>query len=94
MHAFLSQSVYQCSLLHMPQSLPPGTAGWGISWYMNGMLIPNITVYRGTTYTFTVEGGSDPTNPAQYHPFYITSSSSGGYLGKSDADKMVYYTNQ
>ena len=37
-------------------------------------------VTRGQTYTFKVEGGMDPNNPAEYHPFYITSSISGGIL--------------
>ena len=34
---------------------------------------------RGTTYTFRVAGGEDPNNGAQYHPFYFTSSSEGGF---------------
>ena len=33
--------------------------GWGISWYINGLLIPEIYVVRGKTYTFVVEGGDD-----------------------------------
>ena len=33
--------------------------GWGISWYINGLLIPEINVIRGKTYTFVVEGGND-----------------------------------
>jgi hypothetical protein len=28
--------------------------------------------------------GRDPTNPARYHPFYITDSSEGGFGQKSD----------
>ena len=66
-----------------------GTAGWGISWYLNGLLIPEVTVFRGTTYTFNVEGGSDPSVQARYHPFYITSSDRGGYLAKSVQEQQV-----
>jgi hypothetical protein len=28
--------------------------------YINGLLIPEIHVVRGKTYTFVVEGGQDP----------------------------------
>ncbi|KAL1401589.1 hypothetical protein pipiens_006496 [Culex pipiens pipiens] len=56
-----------------------GHVGWGISWYINGLLIPEINVVRGKTYTFVVEGGHDPETPAKYHPFYITDDSVGGY---------------
>jgi len=48
-----------------------GHVGWGISWYINGLLIPEIHVVRGRTYTFVVEGGNNPDIPAKYHPFYI-----------------------
>ncbi len=34
---------------------------------------------RGKTYTFVIEGGSDPDRPANYHPFYITDDPEGGY---------------
>lgn len=51
------------------------------------MLIPEIYVERGQTYTFIVEGGNDRTNPARYHPFYITDSSEGGFGQKSEAEQ-------
>ena len=70
-------------------SLTTGTAGWGISWYLNGLLIPEVTVYRGTTYTFEVEGGIDSAVQARYHPFYITDSDRGGYLAKSLQEQEV-----
>ena len=57
-----------------------GQAGWGIAFYLNGLLIPNVTVIRGQTYTFITEGGRDPNQPSRYHPFYITNSSRGGFL--------------
>ena len=49
-----------------------GRAGWGISWYINGTLIPQLIVERGRTYTFIIEGGNDTTDLSNYHPFYIS----------------------
>lgn len=34
-----------------------------------------------------VEGGDDETNPARYHPFYITDSREGGYGQKNETDQ-------
>merc|ERR1712241_1314433 len=59
-----------------------GHVGWGIAWYINGLLIPEIYVVRGKTYTFVIEGGNDPDSPAAYHPFYITDDKEGGYQYK------------
>ncbi|XP_049281488.1 protein Skeletor, isoforms B/C isoform X1 [Anopheles funestus] len=64
-----------------------GHVGWGISWYINGLLIPEINVVRGKTYTFVVEGGLDPNVPAKYHPFYITDDSVGGYENQPEEDR-------
>ncbi|XP_041985351.1 protein Skeletor, isoforms B/C isoform X2 [Aricia agestis] len=64
-----------------------GHVGWGISWYINGLLIPEIYVVRGRQYTFVAEGGSNPDVPAQYHPFYITDDPVGGYQHKTDEEK-------
>lgn len=66
-----------------------GHVGWGISWYINGLLIPEINVVRGKTYTFVVEGGNDPNVPAKYHPFYITNDPVGGYEHKSTSEREV-----
>lgn len=66
-----------------------GHVGWGISWYINGLLIPEINVVRGKTYTFVVEGGFDPDTPAKYHPFYITDDPVGGYEHKTDEERAV-----
>lgn len=66
-----------------------GHVGWGISWYINGLLIPEINVVRGKRYTFVVEGGSDPDVPARYHPFYITDDPIGGYQHKTAEEKAV-----
>lgn len=70
-----------------------GHVGWGISWYVNGLLIPEITVVRGKRYTFVVESGSDPDVPARYHPFYITNDPVGGYYHKTDEEKKVCEVN-
>ncbi|KAE8752192.1 Skeletor [Frankliniella occidentalis] len=64
-----------------------GHVGWGISWYINGLLIPEINVVRGKTYTFVVEGGLDPETPARYHPFYITDDSVGGFEHKTAEER-------
>lgn len=66
-----------------------GHVGWGISWYINGLLIPEIHVVRGKTYTFVVEGGNNPDIPAKYHPFYISDDPVGGYEHKREEEKKV-----
>lgn len=43
-----------------------GHPSWGIAWYLNDLLIPEVYVERGQTYTFLVEGGNDETQPARY----------------------------
>lgn len=70
-----------------------GFRSWGIAWYINDLLIPEITVERGQTYLFSIEGGDDQTNPGRYHPFYITTSPDGGFLQKTlqqQARETVY----
>ncbi|CAB3361583.1 Hypothetical predicted protein [Cloeon dipterum] len=57
---------------------------WGIAWYINDLLIPEVFVERGQSYVFKVEGGFEEANPARYHPFYITDSSEGGFGQKSE----------
>ena len=66
-----------------------GRVGWGIAWYINGLLVPEINVVRGQTYTFVVEGGLDPERSAKYHPFYITDDPEGGYEFKSPTEQKV-----
>lgn len=66
-----------------------GHVGWGISWYINGLLIPEINVIRGKKYTFVVEGGQNADTPARYHPFYITDDPVGGYQHKTPEEKAV-----
>lgn len=55
-----------------------GFQGWGIAWWVNGLLIPEIHVKRGENYTFIVEGGNDSNRQARYHPLYITNNREGG----------------
>ncbi|XP_054266957.1 protein Skeletor, isoforms B/C isoform X2 [Macrosteles quadrilineatus] len=64
-----------------------GHPSWGIAWWVNDKLIPELYVERGQTYTFIVEGGNDATNPARYHPFYITDSSEGGFGQKTEEEQ-------
>ncbi|XP_071440906.1 protein Skeletor, isoforms B/C-like isoform X1 [Hetaerina americana] len=64
-----------------------GQPSWGIAWYINDMLIPELYVERGQSYVFMVEGGNDRTNPARYHPFYITDSPEGGFGQKSEQEQ-------
>jgi hypothetical protein len=42
-----------------------GHPSWGIAWYLNDLLIPELIVERGQTYTFIIEGGNDETQPAR-----------------------------
>jgi hypothetical protein len=69
-----------------------GRAGWGIAWYINDTLIPTLVVQRGKTYTFVVYGGDNPDLSSRYHPFYITSSESGGILLETEdtIEETVY----
>ena len=69
-----------------------GRVGWGIAWYLNGLLIPEVYVLRGTTVTFLVNGGEDPTDSALYHPFYITNSSEGGINVLAEAGGYITET--
>lgn len=42
-----------------------GNPSWGIAWYLNDLLIPEVWVERGQTYTFIVEGGDNSAQPAK-----------------------------
>lgn len=65
-----------------------GIPSWGISWYLNDLLIPELYVERGETYTFIVEGGDNPSQRARYHPFYITNSEEGG-IGQRSENELL-----
>ena len=66
-----------------------GRAGWGISWYINGTIIPELVVERGKTYTFIIEGGTDSSDLSNYHPFYISNSIGGGRLQNTEEERAV-----
>ena len=62
-----------------------GRQPWGITWWIEGRLIPVLILNRGQTYTFVVEGGNDATVEARYHPLYITDDADGGRAQRSGA---------
>ena len=53
------------------------------------MLIPELVVERGKTYTFIVYGGDDSSDNTNYHPLYITDSENGGRNFNTDEQKDV-----
>lgn len=65
-----------------------GRSSPGESWYMNGVLVPEIHVQRGHAYTFRVEGGNNPHNARYYHPLYITDSPAGGYARLTEKERQ------
>jgi hypothetical protein len=65
------------------------TSSVGVSWYLNGDLAPQMVMRRGTTYTFKVNGGNDPNDGGNYHPFYLTTSARGGYQQLSPSGKLT-----
>jgi len=59
-----------------------------LCFWINNLLLPELTVYRGQTYYFKVNGG-DSERQVHYHPFYITSSPLGGYGNKAESEKNI-----
>ena len=60
-------------------------------WWINDFILPELTVYRGETYFFKVQGGDSEALGAQnYHPFYITSDPNGGYGRKLGLERGQY----
>ena len=55
-----------------------GIHSWGIAYWIDDKLIPEIHVKRGNNYTFVIETGDDPSKQAKYHPMYITNNREGG----------------
>lgn len=76
--------VHMISSLYLCDVFDTGLPSWGIAWYVDGVLIPELHLQRGITYTFRVAGGWDNSTQSKYHPFYITDSVDGGY-------EQVYY---
>ncbi|XP_026274137.1 protein Skeletor, isoforms B/C [Frankliniella occidentalis] len=62
-----------------------GMTSMGLSWYINGMLIPELWMRRGLTYAFRVRGGNNPHSAETYHPLIITDEPHGGFDRLSDA---------
>jgi len=59
-----------------------------LCWWINNKLLPELTVYRGETYYFKVQGGdSEKLGSVNYHPFYITSDRMGGYGRKLESER-------
>ena len=84
--------VSQCWNLLLECNVPlflVGRPGWGIAWYINDTIIPELVVERGRNYKFLVYGGDDPADASNYHPFYITDSISGGRLLNSPEERAV-----
>ena len=57
-------------------NLNPGPSTFGEVFYLDGIESPVITLTRGQTYTFSMNG----TSPI--HPFYLTTDSTGAGLGE------------
>ena len=53
------------------------------------MLIPELFVERGKTYTFKIQTGDNLQKLAEYHPFYITSGAKGGYKQRTAQERNV-----
>ena len=64
-----------------------GLPSWGIAWYINGILVPELHLKRGVAYTFRVAGGDNRSDGSKYHPLYITDSPKGGYEQVSITEK-------
>ena len=58
--------------IHVRYYVYTGQPGWGIAWYINNTIVPELVVEIGRTYTFLIRGGNVSSDDANYHPFYIT----------------------
>lgn len=54
---FLFLRNFDVHFLHKIFTIILGNPSWGIAWFINDQLIPEIYVERGQTYHFWVEGG-------------------------------------
>ena len=89
-HFGINRESFGNSILYNTLScFSPGRVGWGIAWFINGQLIPELTLRRNVTYTFLVSGGDDPVESGNYHPFYITDDVNGGYAQLTEAERQV-----
>jgi len=67
-----------------------GLPSSSLVWYIEGLMVPELYLRRGLTYTFKIEGGSNPRSAEYYHPFIITDEPMGGYdrLDKNQTAKI------
>merc|ERR1719347_1330676 len=67
-----------------------GLPSSSLVWFIEGLMVPELYLRRGLTYTFKVEGGSNPRSPEFYHPLIITDEPMGGYdrLTKNQSAKV------
>jgi len=56
-----------------------GLPASNLVWYIEGLMVPDIYLKRGYSYSFKVQGGSNPNSAEFYHPFIITDEHVGGY---------------
>lgn len=61
-----------------------GQTSTSLSWYINGLLAPELWLRRGLTYAFKVYGGNNPHSAEYYHPMIITDEPHGGFDRLSD----------
>ena len=66
-----------------------GQPSWGIAYYVNGRLIPELVLQRNMTYRFNIETGNEVRNSARNHPVYITDDAVGGYSQKTPQQRRV-----
>lgn len=66
-----------------------GIQSWGIAFYVNGRLIPELILQRGIEYEFDVYTGMDESNNAKYHPVYITTDPEGGFGQKTPQEQAA-----
>lgn len=65
-----------------------GRPSWGVAWYINGLMAPELVLERGQSYKFVVEGGNDKTSTTRRHPLYLTDSPEGGFDFKTDEERQ------
>ncbi|XP_014662263.1 PREDICTED: protein Skeletor, isoforms B/C-like [Priapulus caudatus] len=68
-----------------------GTTAWGVAYYVNDILIPELVLKRGVTYTFVVQTGNNANFTAEYHPVYITDDPNGGYVQQTNYSYYIAY---
>jgi len=64
-----------------------GLPSSSLVWFIEGLMVPELYLRRGLTYTFKVEGGSNPRSAEFYHPFIITDEPVGGYVRLSEKQR-------